>query len=66
MALNKYNNLLTSGRWFAKDPKYSQILVLVGVAQKLMDDSNKKSDKSNRGSNNVEPAYIRYLPYHIM
>ena len=43
----KYNNLLTSGRWSAKDPKYSQILYLVEVAHKLADDSNNTSDKSN-------------------
>ena len=37
MALKKYNNLLTSGRWTNKGPKDSQILALVGVAQKLAD-----------------------------
>ena len=38
MSLKKHNNLLTSGRWSNKDPKYVQILSLVGVAQKLADD----------------------------
>ena len=37
MALKKYNNLLTSGKWSTKDPKDAQILDLVGVAQKLSD-----------------------------
>ena len=52
MALKKYNNLLTSERWPTKDPKDAQILDLVGVAQKIMDDSKKKSENSNRGSTN--------------
>ena len=30
-ALNKYNKLLTSGRWSNKDPKDDKILVLVGA-----------------------------------
>ena len=55
MALKKYNNLLTSGRWSTKDPKDAQILDLVGVAQKLSDDLNKSSDKYNRGSTKGEP-----------
>ena len=32
MDLKKYNNLLTSGMWSAKNPKYSHILALVGMA----------------------------------
>ena len=32
MALKKYNNLLTSGRWYTKDPKDAQILALAGLA----------------------------------
>ena len=48
MDLNKYNNLLTLGRWYNKDAKYYQIPALVGVTQKLAYDSNKTSDKSNR------------------
>ena len=59
MYLKKYNILLTPGRWYTKDPKDSQILALVGVAQKLADDSKKSSDKSNtsnRASTNGEPA----------
>ena len=41
MALKKYNNLLTSGMWSTKYLKDSQILALVGVAQKLVDGSKK-------------------------
>ena len=41
MELNNYNNLLTSGRWSNKDPKDSQILDLLVVAQKLADYSNR-------------------------
>ena len=33
MDLKNHNNLLTSGRWYNKDPKDGQILSLVGVAQ---------------------------------
>ena len=47
MDLQKYNNLLTSGRLSNKDPKDYQILYLVGVAQNLSDHFNKSSDKSN-------------------
>ena len=47
MPLKKCNNLLTSGRWSNKDPKDDHIMDLVGVAQKLSDDSNKSSDKYN-------------------
>ena len=66
ITLNKYNNLLTSGRWSKKDPKYDQILYLVGVAQKLADNSKKSSDKSNtsnRESTKVELSYIRDLEF---
>ena len=58
-ALNKYNNLLTSGRWPNKDPKDAQIPYLVGVSQKIADDSNKsyeKSSTSNRESTKGDPA----------
>ena len=48
MDLNKYNNILISGIWSNKDIKDDQILAIVGVAQKLPDDSNKPSEKSNR------------------
>ena len=41
MALNNYNNILTSGRWSKKDPKDSQIPALVEVAYKLSNDSKK-------------------------
>ena len=50
MVLKKYDNPLTSGRWSTKDSKDAQILALVGVAKKLMDDY-KKSYKYNRGFN---------------
>ena len=50
MALKKYNNLLTPGMWTNKYPKDDHILALVGVPQNLADDSNKSSDKYNRGS----------------
>ena len=46
MALKKYNNILTSGRLYNKNPKDYKILDIVGVAQKLADDSNKSSGKS--------------------
>ena len=32
MTLKKYNNLLTSERWYTKYPKNSQIIYLVGIA----------------------------------
>ena len=41
MDLKKHNNILTSGRWSTKDPKDDHTLYLVGVAQKLADDSDK-------------------------
>ena len=46
MDLKKYNNLLTSGRWYNKYTKYSKIIALVGVNQKIVDNSNKSCDKS--------------------
>ena len=66
MALKKYNNLLTSGRWSTKNTKDDQILALVGVAQNLSDDSKKASEKSNRESTKGEPAYIKDLPPCIL
>ena len=62
MALNKYNNLLTSGIWSTKYPKDDNIMALVGVDWKLADDSKKSYDKSNRYPTKGEPAYIRDLP----
>ena len=65
IALKKYNNLLKSGRWYNKDPKDSQIPYLVVVSQKIADDSNKSSEKSNtsnRESTKGDPAYIKDLP----
>ena len=41
MDLKNYNNLLTSGKWSTKYPKDAHILALVGLAQKLADDSKK-------------------------
>ena len=64
MVMNNYNNLLTSGRWFNKDPKDDKILALVGVAQKIVDDSKKSSEKSNKPnmeSTKVESSYTRDL-----
>ena len=69
--MNKYNNLLTSVSWSTKDPKDAQILALLGVAHKLMDDHNKSSDKSDseykdtKSSTKVDPSYINYIPYWI-
>ena len=65
MYLNKYKNLPTSGRWSIKDPKDAQILALVGVSQKIVDDSNKSSDKSNASNRDTTkgyPEYTRDLP----
>ena len=41
MSLKKYNNLLTSGRWSKNNTKYAQIIYLVGVYQKISDESMK-------------------------
>ena len=61
MALKKYNNLLTSGRWSNKDPNDANILALVGVDQKLANDFKKPSENTSKESTKGEPAYIRYL-----
>ena len=61
MDLKKYNNLLTSGRWYNKDPQYDHIMALFVVAQNITDESNGSSDKSNRESKKLKQAYIRYL-----
>ena len=37
MALNNYNNLLTSGRWSTNYTKDAKILALVGVSQNVAD-----------------------------
>ena len=69
MSLNSYNNLFTSERWSNKDPKDSQILSLVGVYQKLSDESKKSSEKSNtsnRESTKGDPAYTMYLTLWIL
>ena len=66
MDLKKYNNLLNSERWTNKDTKDAHILNLVGVAQKLADESNKSSEKSYRESTKCEPAYIRYIPLWML
>ena len=52
MTLNKYNNLLTSGRWYTKDPKDAQILSQVGLTHNLMESKNTSeniSEKSTKG-----------------
>ena len=60
MALNNYNNLLTSGRRSNKDPKYDQILDIFGVDQKRADESNKSQEKPTRESTKGDPSYTRY------
>ena len=69
MYLKNYYNFLTSGRWSTKDPNDAQILALVGVSQKLEDDSKKSSDKSNtsnRETTKREPAYTRdFIPWML-
>ena len=62
MDLKNHNNLLTSGRWYNKDPKDGQILSLVGVAQKLANNSNNPSEIPSRESTKGYPDYIRNLP----
>ena len=65
MSLKKYNNLLASGSWYNKDLTDDRIIALVGVAQKLADNSKKTPDKSNtynRESTKADPAYIRDPP----
>ena len=47
MAQKSYNNLLAFRRWSNKDPKDDQILSLLGVSEKLADNSKKLSEKSN-------------------
>ena len=38
MALKKYNNILTSGRWTNKYTKYAQNLAISGVAKNIADE----------------------------
>ena len=64
--LNKYNNLLTSGGCYTKDPNNAQILALFGVVQKIVDESNKTSEKSNGKSTKGEIGYTRDLPSFIL
>ena len=69
MSLKKYKKILTSGRWSTKDPKYDQILALLGVYQKLVDESKKSSEisnTSNRDTTKGYTAYIRDLPPWIL
>ena len=40
MSLKKYNILLVSGIWSTKDPKFAQIMALVRVSDKLIDEKN--------------------------
>ena len=60
MALKKYNQLLTSGRWSNKDPKDDPILDIVWVEQKLADGSKKSSDKSNTSNSDSTKGYPAY------
>ena len=66
MALKKNNNLLKLGRFSTKDHKDYHILYIVGVAQKVADESNKPYDKSNTYPTNRYPADIRDLPPWIL
>ena len=66
MALKKYNNILTWGRWSNKDTKDAQILALVGVAHKLANDSKITSEDPSRESTKVEPTYIRDIPTWVL
>ena len=69
MSLKNYNNLLTSGRWSTKDPKDSNILALVGVAQNLADDTKiyyEKYNTSNKDTTTGESVYTRDLPPWIL
>ena len=65
MSLKKYNKFITSGKWSNKYPKDTQILALVGVAQKIVDNYKKSSDTSNTsnmGLTKEDPAYVKDLP----
>ena len=68
MYLKKYNKLITSGSWSAKDPKYVKNLALVGVPQKRLYKYKKSPEKSNRSnkestsSTKGEPSYIKDVP----
>ena len=62
VSVKNYNNFLTSGRCYNKDPKDADILALGGVSQNLADKSNKSSDKPNREPTKGDIDYIRYLP----
>ena len=54
MELKKYNNIITSGGWSNKDSNDAHILALVVVAQKLVYDLKKTSDKSNMESKKLK------------
>ena len=66
MDLKKYNNPLTSERWYTKEHNDAHILDLFRAAQNLIDDSKKTSDKSNKEPKKWELAYIRDLPPWIL
>ena len=66
MDLKRYNNLLTSGRWYNKDPKYYQMLDLGVVDQNIADDPKKSSDKSNKDPTKGDPDYTRNFPPWIL
>ena len=53
IALKKYNNILTSGRCSKKDTKDVQILSLVGVSQKIADNSKTSYEKPNTSNRDL-------------
>ena len=66
MTLNKYNKILTLGRWYNKYPKDDKILYLSGVTQNITDDSKKSSDKYIMDPTKGYQASIRDLPHWIL
>ena len=66
LALNKYENIFTSGRLYNKDPKDAHTISLVGVAQKLPNDSKKTSESPSSKSTKGDPVYVRDLPPWMM
>ena len=61
MALKKYYNILASGRWYNKDHKDDKILSIVGVVQKLADESKKLSERSNTSNMETTKGYPSYI-----
>ena len=52
MSLKKYNTILASESWSAKDLKNSKIFSLVGVMDKMMTESNKLAENQTGSINN--------------